>query len=181
LLKRCRGFIVKPAVGPVGRTFAVQFAKSFGAEVTAVCSTRNVAKVRSLGEDHIIDYTRVDFTRGVQCSNLILGVNGYHPLSTYRRLLRPEGRYVVVGGSGRQLFEVLLLGPLMSLIRRKRLASFSAMPSSKNLLVMTGLLEAGKVVPVIDRCYPLGETAEALRFRKDGHARGKVVSTVTQR
>jgi NADPH:quinone reductase-like Zn-dependent oxidoreductase len=95
-------------------------------------------------------------------------------------MLRPEGRYVMVGGSGAQLFETLLFGPLMSLVGRKRLAPFTATPSSKDLLVMKEQIEAGKVVPVIDRCYPLGETAEAIRYLEDGHARGKVVITVTQ-
>jgi NADPH:quinone reductase-like Zn-dependent oxidoreductase len=171
--------LINGASGGVG-TFAVQVAKAFGAEVTAVCSTRNVELVRSLGADHIIDYSREDITRGVQRYDLILAVHGYHPLLAYRRLLRPEGRYVMVGGSGAQLFEVLLFGPLLSVIGRKRLASFSATPSSKDLLVMKELLEAGKVVPVIDRCYPLGQTAEAIRYVEDGHARGKVIITVAQ-
>jgi NADPH:quinone reductase-like Zn-dependent oxidoreductase len=171
--------LINGASGGVG-TFAVQIAKSFGAEVTAVCSTRNVAMVRSLGADHIIDYKREDITRSAQRYDLILAVNGYHPLLAYRRMLRPEGRYVMAGGEGAQLFETLLFGPLMSLVGRKRLAPFTATPSSKDLLVMKELLEAGKVVPVIDRCYPLGETAEAIRYLEDGHARGKVVITVMQ-
>lgn len=161
-------------------TFAVQIAKAFGAEVTAVCSMRNVAMVRSLGADHIIDYTREDLTRATQRYDLILAVHGYHPLSAYRRLLRPEGRYVMVGGSGAQLFEVLLFGPLLSMGGHRRLASFSATPSTNDLLVMKELLEAGKVVPIIDRCYPLGETAEAIRYLEGGHARGKVVITMAQ-
>jgi NADPH:quinone reductase-like Zn-dependent oxidoreductase len=171
--------LINGASGGVG-TFAVQIAKAFGAEVTAVCSTRNVAMVRSLGADHIVDYKLEDITRSAQRYDLILAVNGYRPLSVYRRLLRPEGRYVMAGGSGAQLFEALLFGPLMSLLGRKRLAPFSATPRSKDLLVMKELIEAGKVVPVIDRCYPLGETAEAIRYLEDGHARGKVVITVTQ-
>jgi NADPH:quinone reductase-like Zn-dependent oxidoreductase len=169
--------LINGASGGVG-TFAVQIAKSFGAEVTAVCSTRNVTMVRALGADHIIDYKREDITRGAQRYDLILAVNGYHPLSAYRRLLRPEGRYVMVGGSGAQLFEVLLFGPLMSLDRHKQLAPFTATPSSKDLLVLKELLEAGTVVPVIDRCFPLHETAGAIRYLEDGHARGKVVITV---
>lgn len=171
--------LINGASGGVG-TFAVQIAKAFGAEVTAVCSTRNVEMVRSLGADHIVDYKREDITRSAQRYDLILAVNGYHPLSAYRRLLRPEGRYVMAGGEGAQLFEALLFGPLMSLVGRTRLAPFSATPRSKDLLVMKELLEAGKVVPVIDRCYPLGETAEAIRYLEDGHARGKVVITVTR-
>jgi NADPH:quinone reductase-like Zn-dependent oxidoreductase len=171
--------LINGASGGVG-TFAVQIAKSFGAEVTAVCSTRNVTLARSLGADHIIDYTREDITSSAQRYDLILAVNGYRPLSAYRRMLRPEGRYVMVGGSGAQLFETMLFGPLMSLVGRQRLASFSATPSSNDLLVMKELLEAGKVVPIIDRCYPLDETAEAIRYLETGHARGKVVITMTQ-
>jgi NADPH:quinone reductase-like Zn-dependent oxidoreductase len=171
--------LINGASGGVG-SFAVQIAKSFGAEVTAVCSTRNVALVRSLGADQIIDYQREDITKGAQRYDLILAVNGYYPLSAYRRMLRPEGRYVMAGGSGTQLFEALLFGSLMSLVGRKRLAPFTAKPSSKDLLVMKELLEAGKVVPVIDRCYPLDETAEAIRYLEGEHARGKVVITVMQ-
>lgn len=167
------------ASGGVG-TFAVQIARSFGAEVTAVCSTRNVALVQSLGADHIIDYKREDLTRSAERYDLILAVNGYHPLVAYKRLLRPAGRYVMVGGSGAQLFEALLLGPLMSLGGQRQLTSFSATPSGKDLLVMKELLEAGKVVPVIDRCFPLEETAEAIRYLEQGHARGKVVIIVAQ-
>jgi NADPH:quinone reductase-like Zn-dependent oxidoreductase len=171
--------LINGASGGVG-TFAVQIAKSFGADVTAVCSTRNVALVRSLGADHIIDYKHEDITKSARRYDLILAVNGYHPLWAYRRMLRPEGRYVMTGGSGAQLFETLLFGPLMSLGGRKRLAPFTATPSSKDLVIMKELLEAGKVVPVIDRCYPLGETAAAIRYLEDRHARGKVVITVTQ-
>jgi NADPH:quinone reductase-like Zn-dependent oxidoreductase len=171
--------LINGASGGVG-TFAVQIAKSFGAEVTAVCSTRNVEMVRSLGAEQVIDYTREDITRHTQRYDLILAVNGYHSLFTYRRMLRPEGRYLMTGGSGAQLFETLLFGPLMSLIGRKRLAPFTATPSSKDLLVMKELLETGKVVPIIDRCYPLDETAEAIRYLEGEHARGKVVITVTQ-
>jgi NADPH:quinone reductase-like Zn-dependent oxidoreductase len=171
--------LINGASGGVG-TFAVRIAKAFGAEVTAVCSTRNVALVRSLGADQIIDYQREDITKGAQRYDLILAVNGYYPLSAYRRMLRPEGRYVMAGGSGTQLFEALLFGSLMSLVGRKRLAPFTAKPSSKDLLVMKELLEAGKVVPVIDRCYPLSETDEAIRYLEGEHARGKVVITIMQ-
>jgi NADPH:quinone reductase-like Zn-dependent oxidoreductase len=171
--------LINGASGGVG-TFAVQIAKSFGAEVTAVCSTRNIDMVRSLGADHIVDYTREDISKSAQRYDIILAVNGYHPLSAYKRLLRPEGRYVMAGGSSAQLFEALLFGPLLSITGRKKLAAFSAKPSSKDLLVMKELLEAGKVVPVIDRCYPLSETADAIRYLEEAHARGKVVITVVQ-
>jgi NADPH:quinone reductase-like Zn-dependent oxidoreductase len=171
--------LINGASGGVG-TFAVQIAKSFGAEVTAVCSTRNIDMVRSLGADHIVDYTREDIGRGAQRYDIILAVNGYHPLSAYKRLLRPEGRYVMAGGSGAQLFEALLFGRLMSMLGRKKLMAFSARPSSKDLLLMKELLETGKVVPVIDRCYSLRETAEAIRYLEEAHARGKVVITVAQ-
>lgn len=169
--------LINGASGGVG-TFAVQLARYFGAEVTAVCSSRNTDLVRSLGANHVIDYTRTDFTKNGQCYDLILAVNGYHPLSAYQRVLNPKGRYVRAGGSNAQIFEVLLLGPWLSRTGGKPLISLSATPRRTDLLVMKELLEAGQVVPVIDRCYPLSETAEAIRYVEDTHARGKVVISV---
>jgi NADPH:quinone reductase-like Zn-dependent oxidoreductase len=169
--------LINGASGGVG-TFAVQIAKYFGAEVTAVCSTRNIDLVRSLGADHVIDYKRDDFTQKGQRYDLILAVNGYHPLSAYKRMLRPQGRYIMAGGSSAQLFEALLLGPWMSMVGGKKMGVVSWKPTGKELMALKELLEAGKVVPVIDRCYPLSETAEAIRYVEDAHARGKVVITV---
>jgi len=175
--------LIQGAGGGVG-TFAVQLAKAFGAEVTAVCSTRNVDLVRSLGADAVIDYTQVDFTKSKQGQqyDLILGVNGYHPLLAYRRALRPAGRYVMVGASTahlfQALFQVLLLGSVLSRTGRRKMVFFVCKPTQKDLLFVRELLEAGKIVPVIDRQYPLRDTAEALRYLEAEHVRGKVVITV---
>jgi NADPH:quinone reductase-like Zn-dependent oxidoreductase len=165
--------------GGVG-TFAAQIAKSFGAEVTAVCSTRNVDTARSIGADHVIDYTQADFSRNGRRYDLILAVNGNHPIQDYWRALSPSGISVVLGGSLAQFFQGVLLGPLVSRIGRKKVRSFIARINQTDLVFLKALLEAGKVVPVIDRCYPLSETASALRYLVDGHARGKVVITVDQ-
>ena len=172
--------LIQGASGGVG-TFAVQIAKAFEAEVTAVCSTRNVDQARSLGADHVIDYTQDDFTRKRQRYDLILAVSGYHPIFAYRRALRPSGRYVLVGASThvfRALFQALLLGPVMSRMGSKQIGGFIADPTQQDLVFVRELLEAGKVVPAIDRRYPLLETAEAMRYLEEGHVRGKVVLTV---
>ncbi|MGB5843320.1 MAG: NAD(P)-dependent alcohol dehydrogenase [Anaerolineales bacterium] len=171
--------LINGASGGVG-TFAVQIAKSFGAEVTAVCSTRNLDMARSLGADHVIDYTEEDFTQNRQLYDLILAVNGYHPISAYKRALTPKGIYVMAGGSMAQIFQAMLLGPLMSITGDKKMGGVSAKPSQKDLIFLKELLETGKVVPVIDRRYPLSETAEALRYLGEGHARGKVIITLEQ-
>ena len=171
--------LINGASGGVG-TFAVQIAKSFGAEVTAVCSTRNLDMARSLGADHVIDYTEEDFTQNRQLYDLILAVNGYHPISAYKRALTPEGIYVMAGGSMAQIFQAMLLGPLMSITGDKKMGGVSAKPSQKDLIFLKELLETGKIVPVIDRRYPLSETAEALRYLGEGHARGKVIITLEQ-
>jgi NADPH:quinone reductase-like Zn-dependent oxidoreductase len=169
--------LVYGASGGIG-TFAVQIAKAFGAEVTGVCSTRNVDIVRSIGADHVIDYTQEDFTRNGQRYDLILAVNGYHSISDYKRALSPEGVYVMTGGSNAQMFQAMLLGPVISMTGRQKMGNSTHKPNQKDLVFMKELLEAGKVVPVIDRRYPLGETASAIRYLEEGHARGKVVITV---
>jgi len=169
--------LINGASGGVG-TFAVQLAKAFGVEVTAVCSTRNVDRVRSIGADHVIDYTHEDFTRNGQQYDLILAVNGYHPISAYKRALRPEGVYVMTGGSMAQVFQAMLLGPVISRTGRQKMGNSAHKPNRRDLIVMKDLIEEGLVTPVIDRCYPLGETASAIRYLEEGHARGKVVITV---
>jgi NADPH:quinone reductase-like Zn-dependent oxidoreductase len=170
--------LIQGASGGVG-TFAVQLAKSSGAEVTAVCSTRNLELVRSLGADHVIDYTREDFTHSGQTYDLILAVNGYHPLSAYKRALNPGGVYVCAGGTMTQLFEAMLLGPWMSRKGDKKLGSMGiAKVIQEDLVTLAELLEAGKITPVIDRRYPLKEIVEAFRYVEDQHAQGKVVITV---
>jgi NADPH:quinone reductase-like Zn-dependent oxidoreductase len=169
--------LINGASGGVG-TFAVQIAKSFGADVTAVCSTRNLEQARSMGADYVIDYTKEDFTKNDQQYDLILAANGYHPLSAYKRALTPKGIYVMAGGSMSQLFQPMLMGSMMSETGGRKMGGVSAKRSQKDLVVLKELSEAGKVVPVIDRRYPLSEAAEALRYLGDGHARGKVVITM---
>jgi NADPH:quinone reductase-like Zn-dependent oxidoreductase len=171
--------LVDGASGGVG-TFAVQIAKSFGAEVTAVCSTRNVDTARSIGADHVIDYTREDFTQSGQRYDLILGANVHHSIFDYRRALSRDGIYVVVGGDLARIFQTMLLAPLMSRIGSKKTCFFIAKINQKDLVFLKGLLEAGKVVPVIDSRYPLSDAAEALRYLEQRHARGKIVLTVEQ-
>jgi NADPH:quinone reductase-like Zn-dependent oxidoreductase len=176
-IQRGHEVLVDGASGGVG-TFAVQIAKSFGAEVTAVCSTRNVETARSIGADHVIDYTREDFTKDGQRYDLILAANAYHSIFDYRRALSQDGTYVMVGGGGVPILQALLLGPLLSLIGGKKMGFVSAKINRKDLVFLKDLLEAGKVVPVIDKRYPLSDVAEALRYLEEGHAQGKVVLTV---
>ena len=169
--------LIEGASGGVG-TFAVQIAKAFGAEVTTVCSTRNVEIARSIGADHVLDYTQVDFARSGQRYDLILAANAHHSILDYRRALRPEGIYVAAGGAVLRILQAFLLGPLLSLMGRKKIRFFIANINQKDLVFLKGLLEAGKVVPVIDRRYKLREAADALRYLAKGHAQGKVVLTV---
>jgi NADPH:quinone reductase-like Zn-dependent oxidoreductase len=171
--------LINGASGGVG-TFAVQIAQSFGAEVTAVCSTKNVDMARSIGADQVIDYTQEDFTQNGQRYDLILAANGYHSIFDYKRALSPKGRYVMTGGSLAQMFQAMLLGPWISMTGSKKMGNVMAKPNKKDLAFIKELLETGKVKPVIDRCYPLSEVPEALRYLGEGHARGKVVITVDQ-
>ena len=177
-IQRGQKVLIVGASGGVG-TFAVQIAKSFGAEVAAVCSTRNLDMVRSIGADHIIDYTKEDFTQNGGQYDLIFAVNGNRPLSAYRRALNPQGIYVCAGGALPQLFQAMLLGPLISRKNGKKMGFMGITKfNQKDLVFIRELLEAGKVVPVIDRSYPLAETADAMRYLATGHATGKVIFTV---
>ena len=171
--------LIYGAGGGVG-TFAVQIAKAFGARVTAVCSTRNVDMVRSMGADHVIDYTQEDFTHNGQQYDLIVAANGNRSIAEYKRALRPNGTYVMTGGSNKQVFQAMLLGSWISMTGTKKLGNLMAKPNAKDLGFVKELLEEGLVVPVIERSYPLAETADALRYLEEGHARGKVVITVDQ-
>jgi NADPH:quinone reductase-like Zn-dependent oxidoreductase len=169
------------AAGGVG-TFAVQLAKHFGAEVTGVCSTRNLDMVRSIGADHVIDYTREDFTQGGQKYDLIFQLAGTRSPSDCRRALTPKGTLLPSSGEsdGRwigpmdRILKALVLAPFVG----QRLSSFLAKSTGEDLQVLKELIEAGKVSPVIDRTYPLNEVPEAIRYLEEGHARGKVVVTV---
>ena len=164
--------LVHGASGGVG-TFALQIAKALGAEVTAVCSPRNVDMAYALGADHVIDYTREDFAQNKQRYGLIFVANGNRPLGDYQRALAPGGIGVVAGGALGQIFQAMLLGPLVA--GRGKVTSLSAKPDSGDLATIGEWLEKGTIRPVIDRCYPLAETAEAFRYLEKERARGKVV------
>jgi len=175
--------LVNGASGGVG-TFAVQIAKSLGAVVTGVCSTRNVELVRSIGADHVIDYTREDFTRNGRRYDVVLDLVGNRSLTACRRALTPTGTLVLSGGGvssgGRPIGPVGLIfrGQLLSRFVRHRLLVLNAMPSRDNLAALRELAESGKVVPVIDRTYPLSEAREAIRYLEVEHARAKVAVTM---
>jgi NADPH:quinone reductase-like Zn-dependent oxidoreductase len=168
--------LINGASAGVG-TFAVQIAKSFGTEVTGVCSTRNLDMVRSIGADHVIDYTQADFTKNGQRYDLIFDAVGNRSVSDYKRALSPNGICAVAGFTTlSRLFQVLFLGAWASRTGSKKIGMMeTAKPNQKDLAFLKELLDAGKVVPVIDRCYPLREVPEALRYLEEGHARGKVV------
>jgi NADPH:quinone reductase-like Zn-dependent oxidoreductase len=165
--------LVLGASGGVG-TFAVQIAKSFGAEVTGVCSTKNVERVRKIGADHVVDYTREDFTRGTTRYDLLLDTVGSRSLRECRRVLQPKAVYVHVGGRMARVLALPIVSPFVS----QTLAQLIAKRNKDDLEILSGLIEAGKITPVIDRTYPLGETRDAIVYLEGGHARGKVVITV---
>ncbi len=175
-LRKGQTVLIQGASGGVG-TFAVQLAKFFGAEVTAVCSARNVGQAQELGADYVIDYAEADFTRSGRHYDLILACNGYHPLSAYKRVLAPGGIYVMVGGTPKQIFQCMVLSGLMS-NGDKRLCGVTARIAQDDLQKISELLGAGKLRPIIDRRFALEETADAMRYLGEGHARGKVVITV---
>jgi len=183
-IQRGQKVLMNGAAGGVG-TFAVQIAKVFGADVTGVCSTRNVDMVRSIGANHVVDYTKEDFTKSGQRYDLIFDSVGNHSLSDCRRALTTEGTLVLVGGPDKGRW----LGPLPGVLKAvvvsrfvsQKLLLFLARLKKDDLIVIRGLLEAGKVIPVIDRRYPLSEVPEAIRYLEEGHARGKVVITMEHR
>lgn len=172
-IERARRVLINGASGGVG-TFAVQIAKAFGAEVTAVCSTRNVDLIRSIGADHVIDYTKDDFAKRGECYDLILATNGDRSIWDYRRSLAADGSYVMTGGSNRQLTQAMLLGPLLSMSRRK-FGNILMKPDPAGLQTLKELSEAGKIKPVIDRRFVLADVPAAVRYIEEGHGRGKVV------
>ena len=169
--------LINGASGGVG-TFAVQIAKAFGAEVTGVSSTKKMEMVRSIGADHVIDYAQEDFTKNGKQYDLILAANGDRSISDYRRALAPTGTYVMSGGSMSQMTQAMLIGPWYSKTGGQKMGNMLAKPNNKDLTFVKELVEAGKVVSVIDRCYPLSEVPEAIRYLEEGHAKGKVVITV---
>ena len=134
--------------------------------------------VRSIGADHVIDYTQEDFTKSGLRYDLIIAANGYHPIADYKRALSPNGTYVMTGGAEKQLYEVMLRGPWISMTGSQKMSNLMAKPNKQDLAFLKELIEAGKVKPVIDRCYPLAEVPDALRYLEEGHAQGKIVITV---
>jgi NADPH:quinone reductase-like Zn-dependent oxidoreductase len=178
--------LINGAAGGVG-TFAVQIAKALGAEVTGVCSTRNLDMVRSIGADHVIDYTREDFSRTGKRYDVVFDVVGNRSLSALRRATKPEGTLAPVGGAhdrghgARGLLRPLLLiarAKLMSRFGGPKVVFYIAQINKPDLLTLKEMAEKGKLTPVIDRAYPLSETAAAMRYLQAGHARGKVVITL---
>ena len=169
--------LINGAGGGAG-SFAVQLAKLYGAEVTGVDNTGKLDFMRSLGADHVIDYTREDFTKNGKLYDLILDVIAHRSVFAYRRALKPNGSYFAVGGSVVTMFQIFLLGPWIRRTSDRNVQVLAVQRNRKDLVAITELCEAGKVVPVIDRRYPLREVPEALRYLGEGHAKGKIVITV---
>jgi NADPH:quinone reductase-like Zn-dependent oxidoreductase len=168
---------VNGASGGVG-TYALQFAKWLGGEVTAICSTAKVDLTKALGADHVIDYTKEDFTKNGTRYDLILGVNGYQRLKDYRRALTSNGTYVFAGGTNKQIFEGMLRVPLMNLRSSESLLAVGEKPNAADLQLVAELVESGTVRPVIDRRYPFQEAPQAVAYVQKGHAAGKVIVEV---
>ncbi len=176
--------LINGASGGVG-SFAVQIAKAFGAEVTAVCSTNKMAMMRlptvgtpTIGADHIIDYTQTDITKNGQQYDLILDAAAYRSVFDYRSILKPEGTYVLIGGSISRLFQVLLFGSVISIIMSRKLKCLTAKPNRSDLVILKELIEAGKILPFIEKTYSLSEVSEAIRQLEQRHVRGKVAISV---
>jgi NADPH:quinone reductase-like Zn-dependent oxidoreductase len=173
--------LIHGAGGGVG-TFAVQIAKSFGADVTGVSSTGNVDMVRSIGADQVIDYTQEDFTKSGQHYDLIFDCYANHPLSACRRILNPRGIYVAIGppanGGGIAILTRLIQMLVFSRLTSQKLVTFLAKPSKDDLIILRELIVTGKVTPVIDKRYRLSEVPEAIRYLEEEHGRGKVVITL---
>lgn len=176
-LKPGQKVAIDGAGGGVGG-IAVQIAKAFGAEVTAVCGAGNMDRMRALGAEHVVDYGKEDFTRSEKRYDLILGANAFHSLLDYRRALAPEGIYVITGGGGSQMLQAMLLAPFLSLAGSRKLRMKGAKAKQQDLQVLKEMLEAGKIKPDIDRRYTLEQTADAIRYMEAGHVRGKIVISV---
>lgn len=169
--------LIHGASGGVG-TFAVQIAKLLGAEVTAVCSTHNLERIRALGADLVIDYTQEDFTQNGQRYDRIFAANGDRSIGDYQRALAPNGVYVMTGGSMGQLYQALLLGPWIALFSGKKMGNLLVKPNRADLEYMASLLETRQVTAIIDRRYPLSEVPDAIRYLEEGHAQGKIIITI---
>jgi NADPH:quinone reductase-like Zn-dependent oxidoreductase len=169
--------LINGAGGGVG-TFAVQIAKSFGAEVTGVDSTGKLDLMRSIGSDRVIDYTHEDFTRSGRCYDVIIDMNAHRSVFDYARALNPDGSYIAIGGTMPAILRVAALGPWMAMTKRKKMSVLSHKPNIKDLIRLTEFLEAGRIAPVIDRQYPLREVAVAIQYLSEGKANGKLVINV---
>jgi NADPH:quinone reductase-like Zn-dependent oxidoreductase len=170
--------LIVGCAGGVG-TFAIQLAKYFDAEVTGVCSSKNLQQSKSLGADFVVDYTKEDFSKTNKLYNTILGINGNYPLLAYRKCLAPDGIYVMVGGSLSQIFKSLIFGWILS-FGSKKMRSVAAKANRNDLEFLGTLLEKGKIKPVIDRIYQLEKTSLAMNYLSQGHSTGKVVITIDQ-
>jgi NADPH:quinone reductase-like Zn-dependent oxidoreductase len=175
-IQRGHHVLILGSSGGVG-SYAVQLARHFGGEVTAVCSTRNTEQARSLGADHVIDYTKENFAGGNKRYDLILAVNGNYPLLKCKQILKKSGIYVMAGGTLKQILKALLLGRFLS-FGAKTVRAVAAKPNSEDLGFIAKLAEAGQLRPVIEKIYPLEETNEAMKYAGEGHAKGKVVIVV---
>ena len=173
--------LINGAGGGVG-PFAVQIAKSFGAEITAVDNTKKMDFLRSIGADHVIDYTKEDFTKKGQFYDLIFDIAGYHSIFDYKRVLNSKGIYFIIGGSRSTIFQALFLGPLISITGSKKMALKGWNPDKKeDLDFVIELIKSKKVVPIIDRCYPLSEAAKALKYFEEESPHGKIVINVLEK
>jgi NADPH:quinone reductase-like Zn-dependent oxidoreductase len=168
---------VDGASGGVG-TFAVQIARVLGGEVTAVCSPRNVEAAASMGAAHVVDYTREDFTKSGRRYDLIFGANAHRSIFDYRRALRENGRYVMAGAGGLEMLQGMLVGPLLSRMGSRKMGIVMAKIDATDLAFLAQLVAEGKIVPSIERRYPLSGLPDALRYAEEGHARGKIVITM---
>ncbi len=171
--------LIHGASGGVG-TFAVQIAKYFGADVTGQCSTGNIDMVQSLGADQVIDYKKEDFVKLGQKYDLIFAANGGRSIFEYKQAMNPHGIYVMVGGSGKQMFQAMALGPILSIFSNQRFRHVIAKTNLKDMSFLIDILESGHLKPLIDRKYSLDETADAFRYIETGHASGKVIIHVNQ-
>jgi NADPH:quinone reductase-like Zn-dependent oxidoreductase len=177
-IKKGQSVLIVGAGGGVG-TYAVQLAKYFGAQATAVCGQKNVAMVKSIGADTVIDYTKERFDTRKAQYDIVVAANGGYPLSAYKRVLKPNGVCVVLGGALRQIFKTMVFGPFMS-IGGQKIRILAAKPSPKDLAFHMHLVAQGKIKPVIDARYPLSETAKAIEYLGRGHAHGKVMITIQE-
>jgi len=177
-IQTAKKVLINGASGGAG-SFAVQIAKSFGVEVTGVCRTGKLEFVKSLGADKAIDFVKEDFTNNGEQYDLILDQMAYHSVFDYKRALSPNGRYIAEGGAGPRITQVIFIGSLISLLGKKKMSLLILKPN-KDMDSLIALFEAGKIVPAIDKCFPLSEGAEAMRWFGEGHKKGKVVITLEE-